>query len=660
MSNTRPTKVPEIPAPIAKPGRDAAFDEAVREALNILLARQGDPLDSAVRFRDLRDGGLASVTFIGGGGRGGIGGVGTGGTGGSPIFLNPSPPGTNPPPTGHLNVRTRSVWDGIMLQWDWPPGNIEYAYTEVWAAKQVEPLVIPVFAQAVLIGTAPGNLFVHTNLGLGATWYYWLRYVGFVPPNSATSAAPMSLYTPSNLGQGVKGVTAVDPTYVLAVLAGQIAEDQLAIGLGNRIDLVDYYYNSAGVRVPVPSVDIVDANGNIIPGSSRVQNVQNRVLAAVRDVDSTFRVAIAEEAAIRLLDDNTIAASYSVRADVDGYVVGFGFLATRTDTGGVLGETPPEFDSSFVIRANRFAIVHPQLTGSNLPEMVPFIVGNVDGISTVGINGQLVVDGTITARHIQANTIGANQINATEVWAGVVSANRVFASTFATSGDLNYRVEIGGQNETYPFWYGKGVKGGPDSVFFFDRDGSLSLAGNLTVSGVGRFSAANGAGTNRVEIGGGDQFLMWAGSGARTAANAKFYFDQNGTLFIRGNPLTFPVGSRSGSGQPTTSLTVLPVEGRSSSKVMVMGIASVNAGSGLYEKTIIVTIFANGTARDALISSTQDYSFDKTFFTVLDLAPGNYDFVMEVKVTATGGGNAIPTVSYFNGSMFALQLSSSS
>lgn len=554
MSNTRPTKLPEIPTPA-----DPNFSESVREVVEVWANRRGDPLDSVVTVRMLRDGGLADVDFTGGLSGGGRRST-LGGPNGSPIFLNPTPPGTNPLPAGHLNVRTRSVWDGIMIQWDWPPGNVEYSATEIYAAQQIDPLAFPTFDDALLVGTSSGNLFVHTNLGLGKVWYYWIRYVGFVPAGGTTP--PYSAYTPATTGRGVRGETAADPAYVLAVLSGAIGEAQLQLGLGNRIDLVDYYYNAQGIKVPVPQVELINEGGQAT--GIFVSNVQNRVLAAVRDVGSDFQVAIAQEASIRGAADDVIIAAYSVKIDIGGYVTGFGLVATRSDNGDLV---PPTFDSAFVIRSNRFAVVIPDLPGAPAgPPVIPFVVGPVNGVNTVGINGALVVDGTILARHIQANTIGAAQINATEVWAGVVSADRVFASRFATSGDLNWRVEIGGQNETYPFWYGQGVKGGPNSAFFFDRFGNTTLAGNLTVSGTGLFSTAGGIGTARAEIGGSDGNVFWAGEGPRTNANAKFRINAAGDVFIRGLALTQP----SAGGSSNIFIDVVPNTGQPTARVFAM------------------------------------------------------------------------------------------
>lgn len=653
--SSRRTKVPDIPL-----SKDAIL-VAVKEAIDVAFRRRGDPLDGFVSFRDLKDSGVAKV-LVGGGVNSGSGSRPRDGDGGG-IFLEPSPPGTNPPPSGHTNIRTRSIWDGIQIQWDWPSGFVEYAYTEVYAAKQLTT-ARPSFAEAVLVGTAPGNFFNHINLGLGVTWFYWLRYIGYPQANDPNGAPQRSLYTPSEAGPGVRGTTAADPAYVLGVLEGQITADLLALGLSDRIDLVDFYYNEAGQKVQVPEVDIFDANGNVIPGAPRVLNLRNQVLAAVRDPNGEFQVAIAETARIARLDADTIAASYGVRIDLGGYVAGFGLLATRSSPTDPL-ETTDLFGSAFIVRANRFAVVYPDLPNAppNPNPIIPFIVGMVDGVSTVGINGALVVDGTITARHIQAGTIGANEINADQVWARIISADRVFSSTLATRGDLSHRVVISGDGSAssqFPLWIGKGpIMDGGDAMLLVKRESdgtaTLKLSGDLEVAGAGRFRT--GGGGARVEIGGGDGFLLWAGIGTKNAANAKFYFKDNGDLYIRGNPVTFPVGSAAPvNSEPSTSITVTAVENMASVPVLVMARSTIYTASASYEKEYRAAIVADGIEQSVVATSAGGTSEFITHFAVVFLTPGTHTVSMSVTIPRAAGGNPVPSFEYLTSAIFALQL----
>lgn len=71
------------------------------------------------------------------------------------------------------------------------------------------------------------------------------------------------------------------------------------------------------------------------------------------------------------------------------------------------------------------------------------VQGNIDGVSTVGVNGDLIVDGTILARAIAAGEITANEINVTSV-SGAINFDQVpngttygkVALTNITSGNI--------------------------------------------------------------------------------------------------------------------------------------------------------------------------------------------------------------------------------
>ena len=76
------------------------------------------------------------------------------------------------------------------------------------------------------------------------------------------------------------------------------------------------------------------------------------------------------------------------------------------------GQEPPDTNywalvpygtkSEFIIRSDKFAVVQPNGEGG---AKAPFVVGSVNGVSTVGIDGNMLVDGTITATKLQANQV---------------------------------------------------------------------------------------------------------------------------------------------------------------------------------------------------------------------------------------------------------------
>src|SRR5690606_5961642 len=73
--------------------------------------------------------------------------------------------------------------------------------------------------------------------------------------------------------------------------------------------------------------------------------------------------------------------------------------------------------STFTVVADKFIIAHPTDSGQL---MTPYVVGLVHGVSTVGINGNLVVDGSILARHIAVGTLSAISANIGTVTAGTI------------------------------------------------------------------------------------------------------------------------------------------------------------------------------------------------------------------------------------------------
>ena len=90
--------------------------------------------------------------------------------------------------------------------------------------------------------------------------------------------------------------------------------------------------------------------------------------------------------------------------------------------------------------------------GSSEPDELPFVSGNIDGTPTVGLNGNLIIDGSIITRNIQAGAIetdklAANAVTAAKILAGEITLNKLNpiagtvtftsgAMTFANGADL--------------------------------------------------------------------------------------------------------------------------------------------------------------------------------------------------------------------------------
>lgn len=132
--------------------------------------------------------------------------------------------------------------------------------------------------------------------------------------------------------------------------------------------------------------------------------------------------------------------------------------------------------STFTVLADRFAFASP--IGGGLVKY-PFVAGTVGGVSTVGITGQLIVDGSVTADKIKANSLSAISANMGTVNGGIFR-------TYSLDGNGNiidpneFRVEItNNPNDAWPFWIGSGVKNANNAVVWFDRGGNAAFNGTI-------------------------------------------------------------------------------------------------------------------------------------------------------------------------------------
>jgi hypothetical protein len=112
-------------------------------------------------------------------------------------------------------------------------------------------------------------------------------------------------------------------------------------------------------------------------------------------------------------------------------------------------------------------------TGQELPFLT-------DGAGNIGIDGDLIVDGTIRAQSIVAGTIGADQLVGNSLSALYADLGTVTAGLFRTAPSPSFRVEIQDQASTfYPLWYGSGAKGAATGLFWCDQNGNVKVKGLL-------------------------------------------------------------------------------------------------------------------------------------------------------------------------------------
>ena len=120
--------------------------------------------------------------------------------------------------------------------------------------------------------------------------------------------------------------------------------------------------------------------------------------------------------------------------------------------------------------------------------IAPFLVGEINGVPAVGLQGEFIVDGSIRGTSIVAGTIGAGKISVDNLQALSANMGTLTTGLLRTdAGDpdddpagLGWRVEIEALNSTvYPIWYGTSSKSAANGLFYVTADGQVVIRGLL-------------------------------------------------------------------------------------------------------------------------------------------------------------------------------------
>ncbi|MET3133635.1 hypothetical protein AAKU55_003925 [Oxalobacteraceae bacterium GrIS 1.11] len=288
---------------------------------------------------------------------------------------------TPPPAPGGLS--SGGALASIILGWD-TTTYANLSHTEIWRAQTND------FSLAQLVGRGDGRIYVD-SVGGAAVRYYWIRYI-----------SRANVPGPFNAQAGVRGETGVDAGYLLSVMRHQITESQLYGALGARINLIDAPENT--------------------PGS-----VAQRI-AAVSSQSGSNTAAVQAEASTRATQTGELYAQYTVKADVNGYVSGYGLASTAK------GAAPT---SSFAVRADTFYIANP--SGPGIAPSMPFLVRTtattINGVAVpigVYIADAFIANGTITNAKIGDAAIDNAKIaslDAGKITTGYMDAARIHAGS---------------------------------------------------------------------------------------------------------------------------------------------------------------------------------------------------------------------------------------
>lgn len=175
--------------------------------------------------------------------------------------------------------------------------------------------------------------------------------------------------------------------------------------------------------------------------------------------------AVQTEATARVDADGLLNAEYTVKVNANGHIAGMGIAVSGGASGPITSE--------IIMLADKFAIVTPTADEFEIPN-IPFIVGNVNGTPTVGVDGQLVVDGSITANHIAVGEVGATHISVADLDAISASMGTLTSGTIQTAQNPAWRTEISSVGNL-PIWFGANAKSEANGRFYLKNDGSMVI-----------------------------------------------------------------------------------------------------------------------------------------------------------------------------------------
>jgi hypothetical protein len=162
----------------------------------------------------------------------------------------------------------------------------------------------------------------------------------------------------------------------------RISENEV---LSEQINTVSAYLAGSGATIETIATAVANGDDSVATLITNVQSQANGNAAAINIITSSA---------------GGTDANFGLVATQNGQIKAGFFLSTGAQLSTI----------NFV--AERFSI---SLLADEDTLVTPFVAGLVNGIPTVGITGNAIIDGTIIARHIVANSITADKLDVTSI-----------------------------------------------------------------------------------------------------------------------------------------------------------------------------------------------------------------------------------------------------
>lgn len=306
---------------------------------------------------------------------------------------------------------------------------------------------------------------------------------------AASLTADVAALDNPTTGRVTLAETEIEQNSTNITLAGQSITGPLAFIAGAVVEpgiQIESTADVKGLEVTVSKtlINMDSANAAITLQAGRIDAATGRITSAEIAIDGA-------NAAINL---RATSAQLSAQVDILSDSIGLKLNATGTVGPGLAITWTDETHtrSNITVLSDTFILAKPDGTG----QKNVFVVGNVNGVSTVGINAaDMVVDGTLTANKIATGAliVGTNVALGTAQTAGQVTT--IVGNTVTTGfiNALNVTAQsVAAENITGTVITGKTVQtsatgkrivmSGADELTLYDTDGTTVLA-SLGVGG---------------------------------------------------------------------------------------------------------------------------------------------------------------------------------
>ena len=362
----------------------------------------------------------------------------------------------------------------VMLNWGLNAAQVDLDYTEIWASTSNNRAG----ASLLTSSKTPTTTWQHNGLTPAQTWFYWGRSVD-------TSGNKGNFY-PASATAGIAAAASADASALLTQLNNSLGIAQLTSGLSQKIDLISLIELQRLKGLVDNSISAVGISSESILRKTDTDALASSIVALTASVGTT-NAAVVTEATARATADTAIALSSTTlqaRLDTGDYAaVKTQSIATASRAGVLEAKNTVKLDvhgyvsgtesvnngtvSSFTILADKFLVARPDASGT---PVALFGASTINGVPTVGINGNLIVPGSIVAGSIAAGAIHAADITLTGGLSSLTAnIGTVTAGKVQNTGNTNF-VDLNATG-TAPFLkVGTGV--------------TIDAAGNASFSGV--------------------------------------------------------------------------------------------------------------------------------------------------------------------------------